>query len=90
MSPELINIMTGSNNKSIGEFNPEKCDIFSLGITFLKLIPEIFKILFLLFIYLLIFLYFILIHQNQIILFLIYFKFNINFDFFYKNVFYLI
>ena len=41
MSPELINIMTGLNNKSIGEFNPEKCDIFSLGITFLRLINNL-------------------------------------------------
>ena len=41
MSLELINIMTGSNNKSIGEFNPEKCDIFSLGITFLRLINNL-------------------------------------------------
>ena len=40
MSPELITIMTGSN-KSIGEFNPEKCDIFSLGITFLRLINNL-------------------------------------------------
>ena len=41
MSPELINIMTGLNNKSIGEFNPEKCDIFSLEFTFLRLINNL-------------------------------------------------
>ena len=37
MAPELIYILTGDNDK-IGKFKPEKCDIFSLGITFLRLI----------------------------------------------------
>ena len=36
MSPELIKIMTG--NETIGLFNPEKSDVFSLGITFLRLV----------------------------------------------------
>ena len=34
MSPELLLISNGSN---IGEFNPELSDIFSLGITFLRI-----------------------------------------------------
>ena len=38
MSSKLINIMTGLNNKSIGEFNSEIFDIISLGINFLRLI----------------------------------------------------
>ena len=33
MSPELLLIHIGLG---YGEFNPEKCDIFSLGITFLR------------------------------------------------------
>ena len=34
MSPELLNIYSKSG---FGEFNPEKSDIFSLGITFIRL-----------------------------------------------------
>ena len=34
MSPELIKI---SNGLGIGEFNPELSDIFSLGISFLRI-----------------------------------------------------
>ena len=37
MSPELIKIYNG-NNLEIAEFNPELSDIFSLGITFLRII----------------------------------------------------
>ena len=33
MSPELLQIHTGEKD---GEFNAEKCDIFSLGLTFLR------------------------------------------------------
>jgi len=35
MSPELLLIF---NKSGIGSFNPEKSDIFSTGITFLRLI----------------------------------------------------
>ena len=35
MSPELIEIL---NRNNIGNYDAEKCDIFSLGITFLRLI----------------------------------------------------
>ena len=35
MSPELLKIY---NNSGYGEFNPEKSDIFSLGLTFLRFI----------------------------------------------------
>ena len=35
MSPELLNIHIG---KGIGIFNPEKSDIFSLGLTFLRIV----------------------------------------------------
>ena len=35
MSPELLKL---SNGIEIGIFDAEKCDIFSLGITFLRLI----------------------------------------------------
>ena len=35
MSPELIEIHIG---KDIGNFDPEKSDIFSLGLTFLRVI----------------------------------------------------
>ena len=35
MSPELIQI---SNGIGIGEFNPELSDIFSLGMSFLRII----------------------------------------------------
>ena len=35
MSPELLLIYSRSGS---GEFNPEKSDIFSIGITFLRLI----------------------------------------------------
>jgi len=34
MSPELLKIKIGLE---IGEFNPELCDIFSLGISFLRI-----------------------------------------------------
>ena len=34
MSPELLLIYSGSG---FGEFNPEKSDIFSTGLTFLRL-----------------------------------------------------
>ena len=37
MSPELIKMGIGLNDK-IQNFNAEKCDIFSLGLTFLRLI----------------------------------------------------
>ena len=33
MSPELLLIHLGTG---YGQFNPEKCDIFSLGLTFLR------------------------------------------------------
>ena len=36
MSPELIEIK--SSNDNIGRFDAEKCDIFSLGLSFLRLI----------------------------------------------------
>ena len=36
MSPELKAINDG--NLSIGEFNPELADVFSLGLTFLRFI----------------------------------------------------
>ena len=32
MSPEMLLIF--NKNKEIGNFDPEKCDIFSLGLTF--------------------------------------------------------
>ena len=35
MSPELIQIY---NRSGIGQFNPEKSDIFSLGLSFLRLV----------------------------------------------------
>jgi len=35
MSPELILIF---NRSGFGEFNPEKSDIFSLGLSFLRLV----------------------------------------------------
>ena len=35
MSPELIKILNGLGS---GEFNPELCDIFSLGISFLRIV----------------------------------------------------
>jgi len=35
MSPELLQIY---NKSGFGEFNPEKIDIFSTGITFLRLV----------------------------------------------------
>ena len=35
MSPELIEIF---NATGFGEFNAEKCDIFSLGLSFLRLV----------------------------------------------------
>ena len=35
MSPELINITNGIGT---GEFNPELSDIFSLGISFLRIV----------------------------------------------------
>ncbi len=35
MSPELLQIY---NKSGFGEFNPEKSDIFSLGLSFLRLI----------------------------------------------------
>ena len=35
MSPELLQIY---NKAGFGEFNPVKADIFSLGLTFLRLI----------------------------------------------------
>ena len=38
MSPELILI---SNGLETGEFNPELCDIFSLGISFLRIILQL-------------------------------------------------
>ena len=34
MSPELVNI---TNGIGIGEFNPELSDIFSLGMSFLRI-----------------------------------------------------
>ena len=37
MSPEMKLIFNGFENELIN-YNPEKCDIFSLGITFLRLI----------------------------------------------------
>ena len=37
MSPELILISIGLEEK-VGKFDAEKCDIFSLGITFLRLL----------------------------------------------------
>ncbi len=38
MSPELIEIMNGSGR---GEFNPELSDIFSLGLSFLRISLEL-------------------------------------------------
>ena len=35
MAPELIMIMNGIG---IGEFDPQKCDIYSLGLSFLRII----------------------------------------------------
>ena len=35
MSPELINIINGIGK---GELNPESCDIYSLGMSFLRII----------------------------------------------------
>jgi len=35
MSPELLEIF---NKSGIGEFNPEKSDIFSMGLSFLRLV----------------------------------------------------
>ena len=35
MSPELVKL---SNGIEKGEFDAEKCDIFSLGLTFLRLL----------------------------------------------------
>ena len=40
MSPELILISIGLEEK-VGKFDAEKCDIFSLGITFLRLISNL-------------------------------------------------
>ena len=37
MSPELINLYTYAD-KVFGIFNPEKSDIFSLGISFIRVI----------------------------------------------------
>ena len=37
MSPEMLYIHFINNNYGIEEFNPIKSDIFSLGITFLRL-----------------------------------------------------
>ena len=37
MSPEIKLIFNGFENELLN-YNPEKCDIFSLGITFLRLI----------------------------------------------------
>ena len=36
MSPEMLKIFLG-DLIMIGKFNPEKCDVFSLGITFIRL-----------------------------------------------------
>ena len=35
MAPELVLIINGIGS---GEFNPEKCDIYSLGLSFLRII----------------------------------------------------
>ena len=40
MSPELLEIFNKSN---FGEFNPEKCDIFSLGLSFLRLVLSLYE-----------------------------------------------
>ena len=40
MSPELKANMEG-NSSGLGEFIPELCDIFSLGLTFLRVILEL-------------------------------------------------
>ena len=37
MSPEMLNIFVNLKN-AFGEFNPEKPDIFSLGLSFLRVI----------------------------------------------------
>ena len=37
MSPEIKLLYNGLENELL-DYNPEKCDIFSLGITFLRLI----------------------------------------------------
>ena len=37
MSPEMLEIHININN-NIGNFNPEKADIFSLGLSFLRFI----------------------------------------------------
>ena len=36
MSPEMINVWM--NSSAFGEFNPEKSDIFSLGLSFIRVI----------------------------------------------------
>ena len=36
MSPEMLELHNG--NQSIGSFNPEKADIFSLGLSFIRVI----------------------------------------------------
>ena len=36
MSPELVLLL--NNSDGMGEFNPELADIFSLGVTFLRII----------------------------------------------------
>ena len=35
MSPEMLKLFLGES--MFGEFNPEKCDVFSLGLTFIRL-----------------------------------------------------
>ena len=40
MSPELVLIF---NNSGFGEFNPEKSDIFSLGLSFLRFVLLLFE-----------------------------------------------
>ena len=42
MSPELIEIKFGLDE--IGKFDAEKCDIFSLGLSFLRLILNLHEI----------------------------------------------
>ena len=40
MSPEMKLLFNGLENELL-DYNPEKCDIFSLGITFLRLINNL-------------------------------------------------
>ena len=38
MSPEMLKIFIDSSNNSIGEFIPEKTDLYSLGLSFIRVV----------------------------------------------------